>query len=236
MKILLSIFSFTFIIEAQCLIAIDIGHTPKQAGATSARGITEYKYNKRAAISLYYTLEQKGLEPFFINAEEREIKLNTRAKIANDTNANLFISMHHDSVKEKYLSTWTYNKKTHKYSDTFNGYSLFVSPKNKQFKESLRVAKEIGFVLNKEGYTPTLHHAEPIKGENKKLYDRKKGIYRYDNLVVLKRSNAPAVLIENGVIVNRNELNKIDNPEYREAFISALAKGINNWCRTRTHE
>ena len=39
---------------------------------------------------------------------------------------------------------------------------------------------------------PTFHHAEPIKGENRELVNRDLGIYRFDDLIVLKSAATPA--------------------------------------------
>jgi N-acetylmuramoyl-L-alanine amidase len=43
-----------------------------------------------------------------------------------------------------------------------------------------------------------LHHAEPVAGESRELIDRALGIYRYDELAVLRTATMPAVLFEAG--------------------------------------
>ena len=40
---------------------------------------------------------------------------------------DLFISIHHDSVRLRYLSQWEHEGETRNYSDFFSGYSVFVS-------------------------------------------------------------------------------------------------------------
>lgn len=207
-------------------IAIDIGHSKKNSGAVSARGISEYHYNRMVALSLFYKLQEKGIYTFFVNQTEEEISLKERVNSAKRQNATLFISIHHDSVKEAYLSTWTYNDKKRRYCDKFSGYGIFVSPKNEYFNQSLDVAKEIGNNLRNKGFTPTLHHTENIEGERKKMYNKYLGVYRYDNLVVLKYAAMPAVLIEGGVILNRKEEISIGTPGRIDRFTSAVANAI----------
>jgi len=48
----------------------------------------------------------------------------------------------------------------------------------------------------------TLHHAEQ---ENRELLDGNRSIYSFDDLIVLKGLNSPAVLLEAAVAVNRQE-------------------------------
>jgi len=91
-------------------------------------------------------------------------------------------------------------------------FSIFYSEKNRFSFESLRFACALGEALRRQGLTPTLHHAEPIAAENRPLIDSELGVYRFDDLVVLKRAIMPAVLLECGVIVNRTKKRNYDNP------------------------
>jgi N-acetylmuramoyl-L-alanine amidase len=83
-------------------------------------------------------------------------------------------------------------------------------------------AKLIGAELQKRGMTFTTHHAENIRGERRQILDNERGVYRYDQLMVLKNSKAPAVLLEAGVIVNRQEESVLSSPE-RQKLISEAA-------------
>lgn len=189
-KLFISVILVGSFVSAECqktIIALDIGHSPQKQGAYSSRGIGEYQFNKAVAISLFYSLKEKGCLPFFINPSEADIKLSQRTKEAEKMGADIFISIHHDSVKEKYLRKWNYYNKPHHYSDKFSG-----------------LGKEIGHALRKSNFAPSYHHTEDIKGERKQIFDRGLGIYRYDNLVVLKRGQLPSVLIEGGVILTHS--------------------------------
>jgi N-acetylmuramoyl-L-alanine amidase len=74
-------------------------------------------------------------------------------------------------------------------------------------------AKLLGTELQKWGMTFTTHHAENICGERRQIVDNERGVYRYDQLMVLKNTKAPAVLLEAGVIVNREEESALSSPE-----------------------
>jgi len=219
----------------ECIVSIDIGHTLQQGGATSAHGVPEYRFNYIVAKQLNHTLRKEyGIKTYLINPSGENITLKGRLLENKENHAHLMVSIHHDSVKEKFLKTWTVKNKTCKYCDTFSGYSIFVSPKNKFFKKSLDVSSLVGESLIKQGFVPTLYHKLKIKGESKKMYDEKRGIYRYDNLVVLK-GETPSFLIEGGMIVNREEELSISDPKRKKSFVRGISEGISSWCKKEGH-
>ena len=50
--------AFAAFCSSPTLVSIDIGHTPGRGGATSARGIPEYVFNKRLARFLAHSIHQ----------------------------------------------------------------------------------------------------------------------------------------------------------------------------------
>ena len=56
--------------------------------------------------------------------------------------------------------------------------------------------------------------------------DEQNGVYYYDNLVVLKYTRLPAVLLEAGVIVNRDEERELASPTRRSLTADAVAAGL----------
>lgn len=216
--------------QSSCKILLDIGHTPQKSGAVSAYGIGEYQYNKRSSIELFYYLKEEGLDVEFVNTDEKNIPLRERTKEAIQKKGDLFISIHHDSVKSQFLTKWKYNKKTYAYCDTFEGYGIFVSKKNPYFKKSLSLATSIGKALHNKKFSHSTYHTKNIKGERKKFINSDLGIYQYDNLVVLK-GNIPAILIEMDFIVNRKSLERMGDEEYRNEKTEAIVEGIKRYCK-----
>ena len=211
------------------VIALDIGHSPLKGGAISARGVFEYEFNRRLVAELFAQLKSLGFtRSFVINPQGDEISLAHRSAEANEQKADLFLAIHHDSVKDKYLKNWETNGKTQKYCDDFHGYSIFISRKNPRAAESAEFAAKLGRALLDAGLTPTLHHAEQ---EKRPITDKEKGIYAFDDLVVLKTAKMPAVLLECGVIVNRTEEEKLNNALYRKRLIGAIDRAIQNFAQ-----
>ena len=80
--------------------------------------------------------------------------------------------------------------------------------------------------MRRQGLTPTLHHAEPIKGENRELVNPDLGIYRFDDLIVLKSATMPAALLECGVIVNRAEEAELLTEERQQKAVAAIHQAV----------
>jgi len=207
-------------------VAVDIGHTKNQGGAISAHGISEYNYNREVASLLFSELIKLGfIKSFIINEKGEDISLIERANQANNRRANLLISIHHDSVQPIYLLSWRYQGKNLSYCDLYKGYSIFISEENENYSSNFLFADLLGSELLNGGFHPSLHHAEHIKGENRKLINKEKGIYEFNKLVILKNAHVPAVLSECGVIKNRNEEDSI-NYDYRKRLVSAIISAI----------
>jgi N-acetylmuramoyl-L-alanine amidase len=224
---------------AQFKVAIDIGHHPAQPGAISAVGVPEYDYNRALVTDLHAALRRAGFtSAFLINEAGAAIPLEERTRIADAAKADLLLSIHHDSVQPQYLATWSVAGQPQKYSDRYQGYSVFYSEKNKEALASAAFARLLGRALRDQGLTPSLHHAESIPGEGRPLIDPAIGLYRFDDLIVLKTATMPAVLLEAGIIVNRAEEQQLRSEPYRGRLVAALVKSIQDFCGilAQTHQ
>jgi len=143
------------------------------------------------------------------------IFLNHRTRAA--TGADLFVSIHHDSMREQVLATKR---------DQLAGFSLFVSRNNPQAGKSLACASAIGAELRAAGFTPSRYHADPVIGENRPFADELNGVHFYDNLGVGKTAKMPSVLVEAGVIVNRKEEARMLDPQVRARIARSIAQGV----------
>ena len=222
----LTSFGYAENLRENFIVALDIGHTKNSGGALSAHGIYEYYYNQKVAFLLLPKLTQAGFKKsFIINEDGDDISLIGRTIEAKIHKADLLISIHHDSVRPCNLSSWWHNGQYLYYCDMFKGFSIFVADNNSNSKNSLILAKLIGTELLNRGFSPTLHHSDPVRGENRKLIDPEKGIYEFNKLVILKTATMPAVLLECGLIKNREE-EKAINSAYRNKLVDAIVAAI----------
>jgi len=190
---------------------VDVGHYRAEPGVISYSGIPEFEFNLRLALEIKNTLEKDGMRVRMIGEKGNLIFLNHRTRAAKG--ADLFLSIHHDSVREHLTPR----------REEFAGFSLFVSRLNSHAKKSLACASAIGAELRGAGMTPSRYHADPVVGENRPFADEVNGVHYFDNLAVLKTASIPALLFEAGVIVNRDEELRMRDPAVRRKITEAIA-------------
>ncbi|WP_018988471.1 N-acetylmuramoyl-L-alanine amidase [Aromatoleum toluclasticum] len=200
-------------------IAVDVGHTLAAPGAISARGRSEFDFNRELAGRLVAALERLGLRAELINADGRIESLQARPERA--AQAVFLISIHHDSVSERYLTPWEWQGQALDFSDRWAGHSLFVSRRNPDVAASLMCASAIGARLQRSGFMPTDKNAR-----RREYADAQHAVHYYDNLVVLYGAHQPAVLFEAGVIKHRDEELLLRDPERQQRMADEIATGV----------
>ncbi len=217
----------------QVRLAIDIGHTPDAPGAVSARGRPEHAFNVDVASAIATLLE--GRSPgvaSVLHAPDAAPSLSERVAAAAEHDADLFLSIHHDSLQPRFLEEWRPEgaDRPLEMSRYAAGYSLFVSDDNADAPASVEFARSLAYALQEQGFGPTLHHAEPIPGENRPLVDAALGIYRFDGLYVLRNASMPAVLFEVGVIKHPEEELMLRDPRTHRQVAEAVAAALQHYC------
>jgi len=195
-------------------VALDVGHFAAEPGVISAAGRPEFEYNLDLARDVKAELEKLRMAVRMIGERGDYAVLHHRTRDA--VGADLFLSVHHDSVKEELLPQ----------ADRFSGFSLFVSRLNPEAEKSLACASAIGARLRAAGFTPSRYHADPVTGAPRPFADETNGVHWYDNLAVGRTATMPSVLLEGGVIVNREEERRMRDPEVRRRIAGAVAEGV----------
>jgi N-acetylmuramoyl-L-alanine amidase len=218
---------------AKLRIAVDVGHTRESDGAMSARDVPEYNFNLNLARRVVEKLKSEGFAETRLMITEGKARpsLIRRVATANGMKADIFLSIHHDSVPDKFKEKWEFEGKKLEYSDRFSGHSLFVSKENPYYETSFNLARLIGRELKAKGLKYADQYASPIMGKYRHdLLDKDVGVYRYDHLVVLMRTHMPAVLLEAGSIINRDEEVQMASPERQDMITSSVASAFRKFC------
>jgi N-acetylmuramoyl-L-alanine amidase len=217
-------------------VVLDVGHTAQAPGAISARGVPEYEFNLRLAQRIHGALHEAGFAEamLLITRGATRSALAERVRRANEARADLLLSIHHDSVPDFLLATWEFLGAEGRHSDRFKGYSIFVSRDNARYRHSLAFARQLGRALKAQGLVYTPHYTLTLMGSRRRqLVDAEAGVYRFDQLIVLKDTRVPAVLLEAGSIIHRDEELLMQSPERQSAIAAAVVDGVERYCASR---
>lgn len=207
------------------IVVLDAGHSIDKPGAMGASGIPEVSYNLAVTAAVKTALESRhGIGTILTNPNGEGPSLEDRTR---STQGRLLVSIHHDSMQQSWIDAGKAN--------TLKGFSVFVSAKNPSAQLSYVCAKHVASVMRDSGESPSLYHATPIKGENRPLLDTHLGIHQFDDLIVLKRAQSAAILIEVGVIVNPREAQRLASQGHIQKIGNAIAKGIANCVHQHGH-
>jgi len=221
-------------------VVIDVGHTAQVPGATSARGVPEFAFNLTLAERVQRQLLAAGFRRSVLLVTEgpAQKSLMERVERVNALAADLLLSIHHDSVPDNLLEKWEFEGEQRGFSDRFRGHSIFISDENSDRTGSLLFARMLGGQLRKRGLQYTPHYTQSIMGHRQRiLIDAQAGVYRYDQLIVLRNSGMPAVLLEAGSIINRDEELRMSSAEHQALVSGAVVNAVKSFCaarRTRT--
>lgn len=218
-------------------VILDVGHTAQVPGAVSARGVDEYDFNLRLGKAIKDKLTDAGFTrtTLMITAGAARPSLFKRVALANRSSADLFLSIHHDSVPNAFKQVWEFADKQRSFSDRFKGHSIFISNDNPERQASLQFGHLLGEQLKARGLQYTPHYKEPFMGHRQRiLVDADAGVYRYDQLIVLRMTRMPAVLLEAGSIINRDEELAMASPERQALISTAVTDAVAQFCGART--
>lgn len=226
------------------VVVIDAGHGGKDHGA-AANGLSEKDINLGVAKKLetYLHKNVKGVKVIMTRDRDEFLSLQKRADIANKAHADLFISIHTNSVDEN-----------HPNRENVAGASTHVLGPSKDEK-NLEVARRENSVIKAEkNYKQTYENFDPDSDESyiifemvqkknlqqsidfalmvqKSLYDnagrRNRGVHQ-NGFWVLWATSMPSVLVELDFICNPNSAKFLGSSQGQ----TELAKGIGEAVKT----
>jgi N-acetylmuramoyl-L-alanine amidase len=106
---------------------------------------------------------------------------------------------------------------------------------SRRIPDSLKLARLVTDELLKAGLHFSTHH-EPraLVGASVPYADARRGIYWRDRLAVLNATRMPSVLVEAGVIVNRDDELLLASELFRQTIASAVVQAVRQFCRSPT--
>ena len=205
------------------VLALDSGYSINDPGMSSVRGKREVEYNDRFVKELIPRIQAAGWEVRLTRGEHPYISDKHRAEQANIWEADLLLSIHHDVSPKRYLKSEIKDGVTvTKSTQSFEGYSMYLSKKNKKYRASLCFAQRLGFRLKPLQRSPAYFHKEY---EGLPLIMKEYGIYERD-VPILRDAQIPAVQVKIGVVTDPQDEAWINDDQYRRDIENAVIKTI----------
>ena len=217
------------------IIVIDAGHGGHDSGAVGYKKYKEKTAVLKVSKLLKQLLQAKGYKVYMSRDKDTFIKLTKRTHLANQKEADLFISIHANAApKGKFLSLkgietfFLSPAKTAKAKRIAAKENAAASAMNKKSQETL-----LSF-LNRNKIIQSNKLAIDIQSgmltqTRKKFKNVKDGGVREAPFWVLVGAQMPAVLVELGYITNPTEGERLFNPFYQKALAKGIYNGINNY-------
>ena len=192
-------------------VYIDPGHGGVDSGA-SYGGVQEKNLALSVANKLKANLIQLGYQVLMTRTADYNVDFKTeRSKMTNQSNADLFISIHFNSTGS--ASSNATGIETYWYQ-----YDPEYQPKINaaMHNDPTRLAESE--ILANQVQTSLISGTGAVN----------RGVRR-DTFAVLRETAIPAILVELGFMDNPSDLQKINQDSYQTKLANALAQGIDNW-------
>ena len=213
-------------------VVLDAGHGGSDPGATAAK-MTEKAITLDIGHRLRTLLENEGFEVVTTRSDDRTIALRDRARLANDSNSDIFVSIHVNAIV--------------KYTASRGVETYYLGPTSDPSLTKLAAAENrvSGYSLGDMRKLLDGVYADVRRDESHELATKIQqqlfstlrasdaglenwGVKRAP-FIVLVATDMPAVLAEVGCLSNEKEAAMLGRPDYRQKIADALFHGIRDY-------
>ncbi|WP_113368773.1 N-acetylmuramoyl-L-alanine amidase [Brucella intermedia] len=213
-------------------IMIDPGHGGIDSGAESLSGIKEKDLTLAFGQELRDRLAQdKNIKVLMTREDDTFLRLSERVRIARQHEADLFISIHADTITQHDIRGATVYTISDKASDSVA--RAMAERENKSDtlagaapEEQPEVTDILLDLTRRETHTFSLSFAEKVIHSLQGQVNLINNPHRFAGFQVLRAPDVPSVLIEIGYLSNAEDEKLISNPEWRKKLADRLAIAI----------
>jgi N-acetylmuramoyl-L-alanine amidase len=218
------------------VIVIDPGHGGKDAGAIG-NGVVEKEIVLQIALQLSQQLRDMGYTVYMTRTNDTFIELKERTQLANDKLADLFLSIHANSIPKTSDPLATRGVETY-----------YLSPGRSERAKGV-AAFENAAAMSEMGEYGKLSflniiNSEKILASHKLAIDIERGVTgvlqkHYANVKnngakeapfwVLVGAQMPAILLEIGYISHPEESAHLANREYQQGIVQGMVEGVTHY-------
>jgi N-acetylmuramoyl-L-alanine amidase len=211
-------------------IVVDAGHGGHDTGTIGPNGLQEKDLVLDVALRLGKLLENKlGAEVIYTRDDDTFIPLETRTAVANQNQADLFISIHANSSPdagargvETYYLNFTSSPEALEVAARENAVSeksiheLQDLVKKIALKEKIEESREFATDVEKSLHTGLVARNPGLKNRGVKKAP----------FIVLIGANMPSILAEVSFVSNPSDERRLKTPDYRQRIAESLYRGV----------
>ncbi|MBP5160681.1 MAG: N-acetylmuramoyl-L-alanine amidase [Alphaproteobacteria bacterium] len=221
------------------LIVLDPGHGGKDPGAISISGRYEKVITLKMAQEVKKVLEKTGKYRVLLTRNtDKALALRERVRFAHNNRADLFISIHADSARNKNargLSVYTISEKA---SD--KEAAMLAERENKAdiilgtdlSNEAPEVSSILIDLAKRDTMSKSAHFATALVNAMQSRITLVKQTHKFAGFVVLKSTNIPSVLLELGYLSNREEDKLLATESYRAKIADSIVRAVDQYFNT----
>lgn len=227
--------------EAPFTLVIDPGHGGIDGGARGVSGTVEKTITLAFALELKKKLEAVGdYRVFLTRSTDRFLRLSERVGLARQHDADLFISVHADTIRFRNVRGATVYTVSEKASDEVA--QMIASNENLADELAGVVAEETDHqvtdilldLMRKETQTFSIRFARSLIGEMSQSIELIKNPHRYAGFQVLTAPDVPSVLLELGYLSNRKDEALLRDPKWRDKAADRIVAAIVKFAQARS--
>jgi N-acetylmuramoyl-L-alanine amidase len=212
-------------------VVIDAGHGGKDTGAIGPHRVREKDVALGIAKNVAARLRALGLAVIMTRKDDSFVSLDERTRIANESKADLFVSIHCNASRRRTLSgaeTWTLNVGSDRYSARL---AAFENAEADRTVSDLRLI--LADLAAKANAGDARELAQSVQSSlARKTRARDHGV-KQALFYVLLGAHMPAVLVETGFISNPAEEARLKSRRFQEDAAEAISRGVKDFVDAR---
>lgn len=183
------------------VVCIDPGHGGTDVGALGVDGRYEKDDNLKLSLAVAKELRKSGIQVVLTRSDDSTVSLDERSNIANDANAELFVSLHRNQAASNTaqgVEVWIHTSASDK--------SYSIASSILEAMEDVGISQNRGVRIGTQGDTDS-------------------------NYAVIRQTNMTSMIVETGFVSNEEDLELFDEhlDEYADAIADAIVRWLNEY-------
>jgi N-acetylmuramoyl-L-alanine amidase len=217
-------------------VVVDAGHGGKDTGAIGPRGVREKDLTLAIARKVAARLKALGFQVILTRKSDVFVSLDERTRIANESRADLFVSIHCNAARRRKLEgveTWTLNVASDRYAARL---AAFENAEADRAVSDLRLI--LADLATKANASDARDLAQSVQSSLVRTLRGRTGRVKDHGVkqalfYVLLGTRMPSILVETGFISNPKEEARLRSARFQEGTAEAISRGVKDYVESR---